>query len=142
MSASVREKSAPVGNLVSMIGRDMRKNFKKPSALIISGNIGITSEIQNYESNIYAAFHALKNLADVKGMELLSIDTRGLDGMTEAAGALVDANTMTETLIKGPQLEFYYDQMEAFKFLKEANALIYTGWTGTDVGDILVLSNY
>jgi len=142
MSASVREKSSPVGNLISMIGRDMRKNFKKPSALIVSGNIGITSEIQNYESNIYAAFHALKNLAEVKGMELLSLDTRGLDGMTEAAGALVDANTMTETLIKGPQLEFYYDQMEAFKFLKEANALIYTGWTGTDVGDILILSNY
>lgn len=142
MSASVREKSAPVGNLISMIGRDMRKNFKKPSALIVSGNIGITSEIQNYESNVYAAFHALKNLADVKGMELLSMDTRGLDGMTEAAGALVDSNTMTETLIKGPKLEFYYDQMEAFKFLKEANALIYTGWTGTDVGDILILSNY
>jgi glycerate 2-kinase len=142
MSASVREKSGPVGNLISMIGRDMRKNFKKPSAFIVSGNIGITSEIQNYESNVYAAFHALRNLADVKGMELISMDTRGLDGMTEAAGALVDSSTMTETLIKGPQLEFYYDQMEAFKFLKEANALIYTGWTGTDVGDILILLNY
>jgi glycerate-2-kinase len=142
MSMSVREKSAPVGNLVSMIGRDMRKTFKKPSALILSGNIGITSEIQNYESNIYTAFYALKNLTGVKGMELLSMDTRGLDGMTEAAGALVDGNTLMHNLAKGPQVEYYYDQLEAFKFLKEAGALLFTGWTGTDVGDVLILSNY
>jgi glycerate-2-kinase len=142
MSMSVREKSAPVGNLVSMIGRDMRKTFKKPSALILSGNIGITSEIQNYESNIYTAFYALKNLTGVKGMELLSMDTRGLDGMTEAAGALVDGNTLMHNLAKGPQVEYYYDQLEAFRFLKEAGALLFTGWTGTDVGDVLILSNY
>jgi glycerate-2-kinase len=142
MSMSVREKSAPVGNLVSMIGRDMRKTFKKPSALILSGNIGITSEIQNYESNIYTTFYALKNLSGVKGMELLSMDTRGLDGMTEAAGALVDGNTLMHNLAKGPQVEYYYDQLEAYKFLKEAGALLFTGWTGTDVGDVLILSNY
>jgi glycerate-2-kinase len=142
MSMSVREKSAPVGNLVSMIGRDMRKTFKKPSALILSGNIGITSEIQNYESNIYTTFYALKNLSGVKGMELMSLDTRGLDGMTESAGALVDGNTLIQNLAKGPQVEYYYDQLEAYKFLKEAGALLYTGWTGTDVGDILILSNY
>lgn len=142
MSMSVREKSAPVGNLVSMIGRDMRKTFKKPSALILSGNIGITSEIQNYESNIYTAFYVLRNLSGVKGMELLSMDTRGLDGMTEAAGALVDGNTLMHNLAKGPQVEYYYDQLEAFKFLKEAGALLFTGWTGTDVGDVLILSNY
>jgi len=142
MSMSVREKSAPVGNLVSMIGRDMRKTFKKPSALILSGNIGITSEIQNYESNTFTTFYALKNLSGVKGMELLSMDTRGLDGMTEAAGALVDGNTLIQNLAKGPQVEYYYDQLEAYKFLKEAGALLFTGWTGTDVGDILILSNY
>jgi glycerate-2-kinase len=142
MSMSVREKSAPVGNLVSMIGRDMRKTFKKPSALILSGNIGITSEIQNYESNVYSAFYALRNLSGVKGMELLSMDTRGLDGMTEAAGALVDGNTLLLNILKGPQIEYYYDQLEAYKFLKEAGALLFTGWTGTDVGDVLILSNY
>jgi glycerate-2-kinase len=142
MSMSVREKSAPVGNLVSMIGRDMRKTFKKPSALILSGNIGITSEIQNYESNIYTTFYALKNLSGVKGMELISLDTRGLDGMTESAGALVDGNTLVQSLAKGPQVEYYYDQLEAYKFLKEAGVLLYTGWTGTDVGDVLILSNY
>lgn len=142
MSMSMRERSAPVGNLVSMIGRDMRKTFKKPSALILSGNIGITSEIQNYESNIYTTFYALKNLSGVKGMELLSMDTRGLDGMTEAAGALVDGGTLIQNLAKGPQVEYYYDQLEAYKFLKEAGALLFTGWTGTDVGDILILSNY
>jgi glycerate-2-kinase len=125
-----------------MIGRDMRKTFKKPGALIMSGNIGITSEIQNYESNIYTAFHSLKNLSGVKGMELLSIDTRGLDGMTDAAGALVDGNTLNHNLLKGPQIEFFYDQVEAYKFLKEAGSLVYTGWTGTDVGDVLILSNY
>jgi glycerate-2-kinase len=142
MSMSVRERSAPVGNLVSMIGRDMRKTFKKPSALILSGNIGITSEIQNYESNIYTTFHALKNLSGVKGMELISMDTRGLDGMTDSAGALVDGNTLIQNVAKGPQIEYYYDQLDAYKFLKEAGALLYTGWTGTDVGDILILSNY
>jgi glycerate 2-kinase len=142
MSSTIRERSAPVGNLVSMIGRDMRKTFKKPSALILSGNIGITSEIQNYESNIYTAFHSLKNLSGVKGLELLSVDTRGLDGMTDAAGALVDGNTLNHNLLKGPQVEFLYDQVEAYKFLKEAGSLIYTGWTGSDVGDVLILANY
>ncbi|WXG43656.1 MAG: DUF4147 domain-containing protein [Promethearchaeati archaeon SRVP18_Atabeyarchaeia-1] len=142
MSSTIRERSAPVGNLVSMIGRDMRKTFKKPSALVLSGNIGITSEIQNYESNIYTAFHSLKNLSGVKGLELLSIDTRGLDGMTDAAGALADGNTLNFNLLKGPQVEFLYDQVEAYKFLKEAGSLVYTGWTGTDVGDVLILSNY
>jgi glycerate 2-kinase len=142
MSSTIRERSAPVGNIVSIIGRDMRKTFKKPSALILSGNIGITSEIQNYESNIFAAFHSLKNLSGVKGMELLSVDTRGLDGMTDAAGALVDGNTLTHNLLKGPQIEYLYDQLDAYKFLKEAGSLVYTGWTGTDVGDVLVLSNY
>jgi len=142
MSATIRERSGPVGNLISMIGRDMRKQFKKPSALVLSGNIGITSEVQDYESNIYTAFNALRNISGVKGIEILSMDTRGLDGMTETAGAIVDGNTFTETLQKGPEMAYYYDQAEALKFLKEANALLYTGWTGADACDILIVSNY
>jgi glycerate-2-kinase len=55
-----------------------------------------------------------KNLSGVKGMELLSVDTGGLEEIRGAAGALVDGDTLNRNLPKAPQVEYLYDQMKAY----------------------------
>ena len=67
-----------------------------------------------------------------------SIGTDGTDGPTDAAGAIVSSSTIisTDTMQDAQQALL---QHNAYPFLKQQNALIQTGPTGTNVADIIVI---
>ncbi|WP_129115777.1 glycerate kinase type-2 family protein [Halegenticoccus tardaugens] len=65
---------------------------------------------------------------------LACVDTDGKDGSTDAAGALVDAKTVTDL---GDARAALADN-DAFSHLDGLNALIRTGPTGTNVNDLRV----
>lgn len=65
----------------------------------------------------------------------LSGGTDGRDGPTEAAGGLVD----TQTLNRIDNPVGFLDNNDSFNALKQANDLLITGATGTNVADLQVL---
>ncbi len=71
---------------------------------------------------------------------LLSGGTDGIDGPTDAAGAVCDVTTVERARhagLKAP--DEYLADNDAYHFFEPLGDLVFTGPTGTNVGDILVL---
>jgi hydroxypyruvate reductase len=80
---------------------------------------------------------ALSAAIDLPGGAVLgSVDTDGLDGSTDAAGALVDADTVRDPDAARRALA----DNDAFPVLDERGALLVTGETGTNVNDLRALA--
>jgi hydroxypyruvate reductase len=69
-----------------------------------------------------------------------SIGTDGIDGPTDAAGALVDTTTLSRALAAGLAApERYLDNNDSYRFFGPLGDLIHTGPTRTNVGDLQVI---
>jgi len=69
------------------------------------------------------------------GAVLGSVDTDGRDGTSGVAGALVDAETVTDRQAADAAL----DDSDAARYLRQRGALVETGPTGTNVNDLRVV---
>lgn len=65
---------------------------------------------------------------------LASVDTDGIDGSTDAAGAIVDVDAVDDSAIARNALA----DNDAYRYLDERNRLIKSGPTGTNVNDLRV----
>ena len=80
-----------------------------------------------------------------EGMTLLSAGTDGGDGPTDAAGALVDGNTVGRARGLGIEPVAYLDDNDSYGFFQRLDALsgershFMTGPTGTNVMDIQII---
>jgi len=79
------------------------------------------------------------NLSDVEGFVAASMGTDGIDGPTDAAGAVVTDDTLRRAAEKRLNPEEYLENNDSHTFFKKVGGLIYTGPTGTNVGDITIL---
>jgi glycerate 2-kinase len=71
---------------------------------------------------------------------LLSIGTDGIDGPTDAAGALIDRTTCLRARRDGVgDASVYLANNDAYRFLDQVGDLIRTGRTDTNVGDVQIL---
>ena len=69
-----------------------------------------------------------------------SIGTDGIDGPTDAAGALVDPTTLQRAQAAGlPDAQTFLDNNNAYEFFDRVGDLIRTGPTNTNVGDLQVI---
>lgn len=92
---------------------------------------------RNQEFALAAAFHLTRRFPQAV---LASVGTDGIDGPTEAAGALVDTMTPTRAADAGLQRpESYLAANDSFSFFDALGDLIRTGPTDTNVGDLQVV---
>ena len=69
-----------------------------------------------------------------------SVGTDGIDGPTDAAGAIVDSTTVARAAAAGiGPLERYLDEHNSYVFFDRLGDLIRTGPTGTNAGDLQVV---
>jgi hydroxypyruvate reductase len=68
-----------------------------------------------------------------------SIGTDGIDGPTDAAGAVVDGATARRARSLGLHPQAYLDQNDSYDFFDRLGDLIKTGPTNTNVGDLQVV---
>jgi glycerate 2-kinase len=86
------------------------------------------------------ALAAAEPLAELDGAALVaSIGTDGIDGPTDAAGAVVDSTTYARALSAGLLPGAFLDNHDAYAFFKATGDLIQTGPTGTNVGDLQII---
>jgi glycerate 2-kinase len=67
-----------------------------------------------------------------------SIGTDGIDGPTDAAGAMIDATTTTRAATCGLDPIGYLRNNDSYHFFNVLGDLVHTGPTGTNVGDVQV----
>ncbi len=85
---------------------------------------------------------ALAFAEEIKGMQgitLLSAGTDGTDGPTDAAGAIVDGDTVERAEAAGIDPENYLNNNDTYHFFKAAGGLLITGPTGTNVMDLQII---
>lgn len=70
---------------------------------------------------------------------LASVGTDGVDGPTDAAGALVDSTAMARARHDGLVPQAFLEDNNSYEFFQGMGDLIRTGPTGTNVGDLQVL---
>ena len=68
-----------------------------------------------------------------------SVGTDGIDGPTDAAGAIADSTTLARAAAAGLAPERYLSDNNAYAFFDALGDLIHTGPTGTNVGDLQVI---
>ena len=85
-------------------------------------------------------------LAMVPGLEALggqvmaaSVGTDGVDGPTDAAGAVIDATTLERARAHGLEPATFLDDNNTYEFFRALDDLVMLGPTNTNVGDIQVV---
>jgi hydroxypyruvate reductase len=79
-------------------------------------------------------------LAAIGGTAVLaSVGTDGIDGPTDAAGALVDSTTVERARAAQLQPHAFLERNDSYRFFEALGDLIQTGPTGTNVGDLQVI---
>lgn len=86
------------------------------------------------------ALAASIELAGDDGVVLLSGGTDGIDGMSDAAGGLVDGHTEQRGRALGLDAAAFLARSDSNTYLSAVGDVIITGPTGTNVGDVLLVA--
>ncbi|MFZ5950541.1 MAG: glycerate kinase type-2 family protein [Candidatus Rifleibacteriota bacterium] len=68
--------------------------------------------------------------------------TDGIDGPTDAAGAIIDHNTIDFGQRLGFKPEAFLNSHDSYNYFKQTDCLIKTGYTGTNVNDLFIALFY
>jgi len=85
------------------------------------------------------ALGAAGALAGAEGVLVASMGTDGIDGPTDAAGALATGTTMTRASAAGLDAEAALRENDSYSFFRALDDLLITGPTGTNVMDLQLL---
>jgi glycerate 2-kinase len=89
--------------------------------------------------NQHLALKCALLLQNHRGITVLSAGTDGTDGASDAAGAVVDSDTVAKAVIKNIDPQKYLSEFDSFHFFKKTGDHIITGPTMTNVMDIIVV---
>ncbi len=84
------------------------------------------------------ALAAAKEIARHSDVLVFSVGSDGTDGPTDAAGGMVDGQTMAKLQALGIAIDTVLRENDAYHALAKADGLIFTGPTGTNVNDVAV----
>jgi hydroxypyruvate reductase/glycerate 2-kinase len=114
--------------------------LKRPCCLISGGETTVTVRGNGLGGrNMELGLAFAVEIEGVPGVTLLSAGTDGTDGPTDAAGAIVDGDTVKKAKALGVNPYEYLDNNDSYNFLKKIDELLITGPTGTNVMDIQIL---
>jgi glycerate 2-kinase len=116
------------------------KNVIKPVCLLFGGEptLRITGNGLGGR-NQHLALLCAKMLCNQPGITILCAGSDGTDGPTDAAGAVVDSDTIRRADAINIHPEKYIQEFDSYNFFKKAGGHIITGPTMTNVMDIIVV---
>ncbi len=89
--------------------------------------------------NQHLALLCAKLLQNQPGITILSGGTDGTDGPTDAAGAVVDNQTLNTAKIRNLDINQYIQNCDSYHFFEQEGGLVTTGPTQTNVMDIILV---
>ncbi|MBK8479950.1 MAG: DUF4147 domain-containing protein [Proteobacteria bacterium] len=113
------------------------KAERQPLALIAGGEtIVLVRGRGRGGRNQELALAAALGLSGVQGVVIAAAASDGVDGPTDAAGAIVDGMTLAELSARGLDAPACLDDNDSYRALDAAGALLRGGATGTNVNDL------
>jgi glycerate-2-kinase len=143
LTATLEGEARHVGVMLASIAREVSVSgnpAKKPAGIVAGGETTVTvtgkgSGGRNQELELAAA----SKLKGSDGIVLASLSTDGIDGPTDAAGAVVDGRTVMRALKMGLAPEKFLAENNSNRFFSRLGDLVFTGPTGTNVNDVSVI---
>jgi glycerate 2-kinase len=133
-----------VGRILGSIVTDIHDNglpFPSPAALVAGGETTVTVKGKGKGGrNQELALAAAISVAGSEGLVVGSLATDGVDGPTDAAGALADGTTIMRGRKHGMEGEEYLENNDSYNYFRGLGDLIKTGPTGTNVNDIMIVA--
>jgi len=121
---------------------DKAKNYKtyaKKSIFISGGETTVTIKGNGRGGrNQEMVLSSVEDISD-SDIVFVSFATDGIDGMSNAAGAIADAFSLRSASEKNLDPEKFLDDNDSFEFFKKIDDLLMTGPTGTNVMDIQII---
>jgi len=132
-----------IGIFIGAIGRELTvtsKPIAPPAGIVAGGETTVTVTGngiggRNQEISLSAAL----KIINAEGVAVASASTDGIDGPTDAAGAIVDGKTILRSRKLGLDPVEALRNNDSYSFFSELRDLIMTGPTGTNVNDITIL---
>ena len=114
--------------------------FKKPCAIIAGGETVVTVKGNGTGGrNQELALAAATGIAGLEGVLLFSLGSDGTDGPTDAAGGIVDGNSLSNLKSHGLNIDKILSDNDSYHGLNAIDGLIVTGPTGTNINDVTVV---
>lgn len=128
-----------VGRLLARDLRALRPSV--PTLLVAGGETTVTMRGRGHGRggrNQTLALAAMRELDGAHGTTLVSFATDGEDGPTDAAGAVVDGDSMARARARGLDPTQHLDDDDAYPVFDALDDLLRIGPTGTNVCDLVL----
>jgi glycerate-2-kinase len=143
LTAVLEGEARHVGTALASIAREVSLSgnpIPKPAGIIAGGETTVTVTGKGLGGrNQELALAAALKLKGADGMVIASLSTDGIDGPTNAAGAIVDGKTLARAARARLTPEKYLAENNSYNFFSKLDDLIFTGPTGTNVNDISLI---
>lgn len=143
LTTTLEGEAQHVGTVLSSIASEVVSSdnpIPKPAGIVVGGETTVTVTGKGLGGrNQEIALAAALKLKTADGIVVASLSTDGIDGPTDAAGAIVDGKTLKKAEKKGLTPEEYLAKNDSYNFFSKIGDLIFTGPTGTNVNDVSVI---
>jgi glycerate-2-kinase len=139
LTGEAREAGKQFGVMARNIARE-GKPLQRPCCVVAGGETTVTvsGKGKGGRAQEFAAAAALE-IAGLAKVWVVAIGTDGTDGPTDAAGAVVDGDTVARAQRLLVDLKGALKRHNTYPALKRLHQLIITGPTGTNVNDLYLL---
>jgi glycerate 2-kinase len=109
----------------------------RPACVVVGGETTVVLQGDGLGGrNLELALGAVRELADLEKVALISLATDGGDGPTDAAGAVVTGDTLQQALQRGLLPEDFLARNDSYHFFAPLGSLLRPGPTQTNVNDL------
>ena len=141
IQASVKKETQRIAaEVISVLNGQSNISSKTPQALVYHGESypQVTGQGKGGRNQELALLLAL-SLEGQHPVTILTLATDGVDGPTDAAGAIVSSYTTLNARKQHTQPEPYIQQNDSYHFHERMNTLIRTGPTGNNLMDLCMV---
>jgi glycerate-2-kinase len=143
LTSTLEGEAGQIGRMLASIVNEVIVSgnpVQKPSGIVAGGEatVIVTGKGRGGRNQEIPLAAATK-LRELDGVVVVSLSTDGVDGPTDAAGAIVDGKTLSRALREGLGPEEFLAENDSYHFFEKLGDLIITGPTGTNVNDISLI---
>ena len=143
LSSSIEGETKYAAYLHCSIAKEIIKSgtpLAKPACILSGGETTIKVSGDGLGGrNMEFALESAFKISNKKNITVLSGGTDGTDGPTDAAGAIVDSETINRSKTSGLDPVKYLLENDSYNFFNSLNDLLITGPTNTNVMDLRIM---
>ena len=129
--------ASQMGRLLAVIATDRTPQTFRLDSILIGGETTVLVHGDGVGGrNQETTLSAVDGVAGMDGVVVAALGTDGIDGNSNAAGAIADGRTLERAKKKGLLVHDYLARNDSYHFFRALGDNLITGRTGTNVGDV------